>query len=170
MCRKEEQRKDGGGEKSSRVSTKGPNIYEQGDASQNNENLEKGKTCKEHQNAHNQVFRHMATNLVMALLLFYLNSGCECFGHWKYFSEHYNKKEIDLDNLLGEINDEGMTEEEVKNLYKEFHITHEYFPDLFSACATCGICHHGKKVTQVALLEEGTSKFKFSDVDQIIWE
>ena len=65
-------------------------------------------------------------NLVKAILLFYLNSGCGHFQQWKEYDLSCNDSPLVVEELLEEIEKETVTDEEMKNTLLKFLEAHSY--------------------------------------------
>ena len=78
-------------------------------------------------------------NLVKAMLLFYLNSGCGRFQQWKEYDLSCNDSPLVVEELLEEIEKETVTDEEMKNTLLKFLEAHSYTNTNVFSCGACGI-------------------------------
>lgn len=79
---------------------------------------------------------------IKAVLLHYLNSGLFGFQRWKEYCsslENTSMTEDDREELKAEIEDEGLTAEEVEEKVTEFFEAHSYTLGCLPSCGACGI-------------------------------
>ena len=132
--------------------------------------LTSGKTVEERKKAHQAVFRGMGNNPLKALLLYYLNSGGSRFGQWKHYSEKHDGTEIDIEALEKEILGEGLTEEELDDMYQSFGQRHSYVPGSYMGCSACGFRRFEENFEEVDLLDPRVEKFKYDLVERLQFE
>lgn len=85
---------------------------------------------------------------IKAVLLHYLNSGLFGFQRWKEYCSSFEGASMtveDREELKAEIEDEGLTAEEVEEKVSEFFEAHSYTLDCLPSCGACGIRQWGCK-------------------------
>ena len=120
-----------------------------------------------------KVFENSNNTLGQALFLFYANAGLLRFDQWKDFSAHFDGKEMDIEALMKELDDERLTDEEMKLLAIEFLSLHSYTAEPLFSCATCGVRQMGRikdpsiSYSSFVLGEDGICDlFKYSQEDR----
>ena len=84
-------------------------------------------------------FDDFPESLVKAILLFYVNSGLFRFEQWKDYSSKWDEKDIDVDKLRKEIEEEMMSDKELMEMLKKFFMCHSYTDDKLVSCGACGL-------------------------------
>jgi hypothetical protein len=84
-------------------------------------------------------FSDIEKNPFKAVLLYYLNSGYGRFQQYKEFDKAWDKKDIEVDNICNEINDEILDESKLYQLLENFFTHHSYTQATFMSCGACGL-------------------------------
>jgi len=98
------------------------------------------KHCKaDPKSPHNNFFEDSNRNVIKALLLFYLNSGCMRFDQYKEYSAKWDKAPIDMAKLEKEIEEEALSNTELVDLLTKFLKRHSYSKFNLTSCGGCGV-------------------------------
>lgn len=114
-------------------------------------------------------FDNANSSILKTVLLLYMKSGYFDFDQWRSYSSSCNGQPVNLEKLKEQIEDEQLSEEELRNIVKSFLTKHSYTDSCIMSCGACGIRQMEKesgpslKYTRVSLEDERMNILQYSE-------